>query len=266
MRPPREEQQGLNDDMLGGASQDEGPSFEEQIQAERDLEADAFMAEPVGDTRDSKDAMGVKREEHEAGACPSAGNDPVEVAESQHGREVCKDELGDELGEECVDGETIAKIKRRRLLKGAFASATDFRDLFQGYRDIVASELATVERDSSISEHATLERSKMLWASVRDSKPTWSEEMVRLGAALIAVCNMRLSDRMFVGDSAFLLWMIEGNSTIRVHSGFCYIYNDDGAFLPYSGTPPEAILSRVSSFCAILEGSLKRLPKFLSPG
>lgn len=88
--------------------------------------------------------------------------------------------------------------------------------------------------------------------------------MVRIGAAMVAVSNMRLSDRMFVGDSAFLLWMIEGNSTIRVHSGFCYIYNDDGAFLPYSGTPPEAILSRVSLFCTILEGAFRRLPQYVS--
>jgi hypothetical protein len=87
--------------------------------------------------------------------------------------------------------------------------------------------------------------------------------MVRLGAATVAVCGMRLSDRMFVGDSAYLLWMIEGNLTIRVHSGFCYIYNDDGAFLPYSGIPPEAILTRVSLFCTILEGVLKRLPATL---
>ena len=99
---------------------------------------------------------------------------------------------------------------------------------------------------------------------VRAQKPTWSDDMVRIGAAMVAVSNMRLSDRMFVGDSAFLLWMIEGNSTIRVHSGFCYIYNDDGAFLPYSGTPPEAILSRVSLFCTILEGAFRRLPQYVS--
>eukprot|EP00438_Fugacium_kawagutii_P019393 Skav219439 [mRNA] locus=scaffold1461:124632:129212:- [translate_table: standard] len=176
--PPREDQQGLSDDMLGGASQDDGPSFDERIAAEDDLPGDSFMAEELG----------VKREEHEASACLTAGHDPVEVAESQPAWEACKDELGDELGEERVDGETIAKIKRRRLLKGAFTSATDFRDLFQGYGDIVASELATLERDSSNSEHATLERSKIFRASVRNSKPTWSEEMVRLGAALIAAC------------------------------------------------------------------------------
>ena len=199
-----------------------------------------------------------------AGPAPAIRREEAMETQDPPASQECKREMNEEPAEEIADGETFEKIKRRRLLRGAFTSASDFQDMFQGYQDIAKRELANLPSDCDLSEHSTLQRSKLLREVVRNQKPTWSDDMVRLGAVIIAVCNMRLSDRMFVGDSAFLLWMIEGHSTIRVHSGFCYIYNDDGAFLPYSGTPPEALLSRVSLFCTIVEGSLQRLPTSVS--
>ena len=246
-------------DIQGGATGASQETFREM-----ETEEDAALAASIADPEAEEERREVQVKREREAACPIPRSDGREVPESQAVEQDCKDEMQQDLGEEIIDGETVAKIKRRRLLRGVFTSASDFQDLLQGYQEIAGRELVNLNRDCATSEHSTLERSHSLRAMVRAQKPTWSQDMVRIGAAMVAVSNMRLSDRMFVGDSAFLLWMIEGNSTIRVHSGFCYIYNDDGAFLPYSGTPPEAILSRVSLFCTILEGAFRRLPQYVS--
>ena len=162
--------------------------------------------------------------------------------------------------------EIIQKIKRRRLLKGAFTSAAEFEDLWQGYQDIVKAKLLDIQSDCASSGYCMLKECQDLRSSMRRQQPTWTDDMVRLASAAVAVSNLRLSTKLFLGDAAFLLWLIEGEATIRVHSGFCYIYNDDGAFLPYSGIPPESVLARVSLFCTILEGVFKRFPLGLQLG
>ncbi len=245
----------MSDDLQGGATLSQASMDEE-------TEEDAAMAAAFEREAEQQTKNVPIKLEPKTTVEPAFPDRHVEAMETQDAAvsQECKKEVDEEPAEEIVDGETISKIKRRRLLKGAFTSASDFQDMFSGYQDIAKRELANLPSDCDFSEHSTLHRSRLLREAVRKQKPTWDEDMLRLGAVILAVCNMRMSDRMFVGDSAFLLWMIEGNSTIRVHSGFCYIYNDDGAFLPYSGTPPEALLSRVSLFCTIVEGCLKRLP------
>ena len=245
----------MSDDLQGGATLSQASMDEE-------TEEDAAMAAAFEREAEQQTKNVPIKLEPKTTVQPAFPDRHVEAMETQDAAvsQECKKEVDEEPAEEIVDGETISKIKRRRLLKGAFTSASDFQDMFSGYQDIAKRELANLPSDCDFSEHSTLHRSRLLREAVRNQKPTWDEDMLRLGAVILAVCNMRVSDRMFVGDSAFLLWMIEGNSTIRVHSGFCYIYNDDGAFLPYSGTPPEALLSRVSLFCTIMEGRLKRLP------
>ena len=230
-------------DIQGGSSlnMSQGPTQEEETAEDMELALRMLGPSAPGPNKDCEEKNG-----------------PLDVPVKKENQEE-EEDLDDAL----LEGETISKIKRRRLMKGALQSADDFGDMFQGYEDIARSRLTNLAPDLADGQHCMLSRSAELWATVRAQKPLWSDDMVRLGAAVIAVCNMRLSERMFVGDSAFLLWMIEGNKTIRVHSGFCYIYNDDGAFLPYTGTPPEAVLTRVNLFCAILEGALKRLPSTL---
>ena len=184
--------------------------------------------------------------------------------------DACKKEDEEEVAEELevagAGDEVVQKIKRRRLLKGAFTSAADFEDLWQGYQDIVKAKLTHVQSDCASSDYCMLKKCQNLRSSIRRQQPTWSDDMVRLASTAAAVSNLRLSAKLFVGDAAFLLWLVEGEATIRVHSGFCYIYNDDGAFLPYSGIPPESVLARVSLFCTILEGAFKRFPPGLQLG
>ena len=70
----------------------------------------------------------------------------------------------------------------------------------------------------------------------------------------------RPSDKLMLPDSASLLWMMEGEGHIRVHQGFSYVYDEDGTFLPFIGTPPEHVLRRVANFCICLEGLFCPLP------
>ena len=44
-----------------------------------------------------------------------------------------------------------------------------------------------------------------LWDLVRCMHPSWSEHMVRLGAAAIACCSSGVGGRIFIGDNAFFL-------------------------------------------------------------
>eukprot|EP00435_Cladocopium_sp_Y103_P017516 s1987_g4.t1 len=157
---------------------------------------------------------------------------------------------------------TTAAVKRRRLMKGAQTTAEDFHKLFHSFEEVNQARLNNAEKESRSDVFNILNRVDQLRSSVRNRFQFWSDYMVRLGAAAVAAYKARLGDRMFLGDNAFYLWLVEGESFIRVHNGFCYIYNDNGAFLPYSGIPPQAVLVRLATFFAHLEGLFRRM----SPG
>ena len=179
----------------------------------------------------------------------------------------CKKEVDEEPAEEIVDGETISKIKRRRpsqrCLHIRFRLSGHVLRL-SGYRQKRTSKPAFLLRFFRAFHSAT--EAGCFGKPFGIKSQLGTRTCCDSGPSFLLCATWRVSDRMFVGDSAFLLWMIEGNSTIRVHSGFCYIYNDDGAFLPYSGTPPEALLSRVSLFCAIMERVLEKTASFYVTG
>ncbi len=84
--------------------------------------------------------------------------------------------------------------------------------------------------------------------------------MVRLAAAALAICRMRLID-LFMREHVLLLWIIEGGCFLRVHRGICYLYHEDGAFLSYKAIPPESTFYRVKQFLLQLEGLFRLLPK-----
>ena len=103
-------------------------------------------------------------------------------------------------------------------------------------------------RDATANTTTILHRCNSLIQFTKQKYPRSSEQLVRLGAAAIATCSARLGSRMFIGDNAFFLWLVEGDRFIRVHGGFCYIYNGNCAFLPYSEIPPQSVLYRVCNF------------------
>ena len=127
-------------------------------------------------------------------------------------------------------------------------------------KTLIPHDLGAVGRDRQDKDTCSiLSRVKDLRELVQHKYPGWSEHLTRLGAASLSAYRARLSERIFVGDSSFFLWLLEGDRCIRVHEGFCYIYNDNGAFLPYTGIPPQAVLLRVANFFGRLEGMFRRL-------
>lgn len=158
-----------------------------------------------------------------------------------------------------VEKDSFEKVKRRRLMPKAQTTVKDFRDMFEAYSTTNADLLRPGLKETGGNDGNILNRCHNLISYTRARHPTWSEHMIRLGACALACCNARLGNRMFIGDNAFFLWLVEGDRYIRVHSGFCYIYNGNGAFLPYSGIPPQAVLFRVCSFFTQLEGLFRRM-------
>ena len=153
----------------------------------------------------------------------------------------------------------LEKTKRRRLMRGAPTTERDFKHMFETYSETNTQALQPVLKDATANQTTILHRCNTLIDFTKQKYPGWSDQMVRLGAAAIATCTARLTGRMFIGDNAFFLWLIEGDRFIRVHAGFCYIYNGNGAFLPYSGIPPQSVLYRVSVFFMQLEGIFRRM-------
>lgn len=171
-----------------------------------------------------------------------------------------KEEGETEVDEVNEDDPLLSNVKKRRLMKGACATMSAFEGMFRQYEDAAQHDLGAVSKDRQDTDSCSiLSRVKDLRELVQNKYPGWSEHIVRLGAAALSAYRARLSERIFVGDSAFFLWLIEGDRFIRVHEGFCYIYNDNGSFLPYTGIPPQAVLLRVANFFGQLEGLFRRL-------
>ena len=215
----------LYQDVLGGADLD-------MSQASLQVEEDSQMAQPSTSNRRSEFPadVQVKREDE---------------AEGEEGNE---------------DDPLLSNVKKRRLMKGACATMSDFEGMFRQYEDAAQHDLGAVGKDRQDKDSCSiLSRVKDLRELVQHQYPGWSEHLIRLGAAALSAYRARLSERIFVGDSAFFLWLLEGDRFIRVHEGFCYIYNDNGAFLPYTGIPPQAVLLRVANFFGQLEGMFRRL-------
>ena len=156
------------------------------------------------------------------------------------------------------DDPLLASVKKRRLMKGAQTTRSEFEDMFRQYHEWNEA-LVHEDKDTAGANDTILARVCELRRIVTDKYPAWSERLVRIGAAALAAYRARLSDRLFMGDNAFFLWLVEGDRFIRIHDGFCYIYNDNGAFMPYSGIPPQAVLARLALFFSQLEGIFRRM-------
>ena len=242
-----------NGDVQGGASA-RPPAAEETEPRIFLLFANALggSSQPDDLDRELDREMSIMMEEQQEEETRNA-NENVNVENGQP----AEDANGEE--EPGADADPLVGVKKRRLMKGAQTTAEDFRGMFARYDRLNAESLVDDVRDVPGENDNILERCERLWDLVRRTHPSWSEHMVRLGAAAVACCSARVGGRIFIGDNAFFLWLVEGDRFLRVHSGFCYIYNSNGAFQPYSGIPPQAVLFRICSFFTELEGVFRRM-------
>ena len=167
-------------------------------------------------------------------------------------------EVLDALVEDAEEG-VPQQARARRLIRGAADTQQRFACAFSSHAETALSALEGVQSDEKREDDSALQTSRRMLSFVREQHPEWSEDLARLATVAAHVCQARLGDRMMLPDSACLLWMIEGERHIRVHRGFCHIYDDNGAFVPYGGTPPEAVLGRLQKFFGVLEGVFRRV-------
>eukprot|EP00435_Cladocopium_sp_Y103_P008302 s3962_g2.t1 len=242
---------GDTSDIVGGAATShlvflKSPSFQKSRQR-----CAALMGDVCAGSQGEMDFEAQLEEE--VRFMEEAGNTQASIKEeatSEHG--------GQEGDDQDEEDPLAAKVKRRRLMKGAATTAANFQKMFASFEELNQERLDCTEKDTCDNVFNILSRVEKLRNDIRQKFPRWSETLIRMGAAAVSSYSARLGDRMFLGDNAFFLWLAEGERFIRVHQGFCYIYNDNGAFLPYSGTPPQAVLVRVATFFAQLEGVFRR--------
>ena len=151
-------------------------------------------------------------------------------------------------------------IKDRQNMKGAADSASRFQLMFTKADALLGTGLEGLVADRMERDERVLHVTDRQLRELRQRYPDWSDELHRLTLVAAHMSCSRLSDKLMLPDSASLLWMMEGERHIRVHQGFCYVYDEDGTFLPFTGTPPELVLRRVANFCICLEGLFRSLP------
>jgi hypothetical protein len=154
----------------------------------------------------------------------------------------------------------LERCRRRRLLRNASTSDTNFETVFRACGLAVASSLSDLSPQVAIRHSSIMERAKQLHQAAQHRFPNWPTRYQRVVAAALEVYKMRLSD-MFLREYCLLLWIMAGGDTIRAHGGVFYFYHDDGAFMPYKGVPPESICAFVKDFLLHLEGLFRLLPR-----
>ena len=151
-------------------------------------------------------------------------------------------------------------LRKRREMKGASGNARLFQDMFTTNDSLLQRTLDREPADALQPPETILQNTRRGIEQVTELHPTWSSELLRLSLVAGYLCQARIGDRPMLADCAGLLWMMEGERHIRVHNGFCYVYDEEGTFLPFGGVPPETVLRRVHAFCTRLEGLLLLMP------
>ncbi|CAE8584402.1 unnamed protein product [Polarella glacialis] len=171
-------------------------------------------------------------------------------------------EEADEVAEDTESGGVGTARRKRRLIKGASTSSSDFSKMFSSYLQSATAALDTCVKTIPTTQATIVNIAKRLTTLIRADHPQWSDRVVRLGVAALSFYRMRPTD-MCAREHCLLLWIAEGGNSMRAHKGSCYIYNDVGSFTPYKGIPPETTCARMKDFILQLEGLFRRLPQGL---
>ncbi len=171
-------------------------------------------------------------------------------------------EEADEVAEDTESGGVGTACRKRRLIKGASTSSSDFSKMFSSYLQSATAALDTCVKTIPTTQATIVNIAERLTTLIRADHPHWSDRVVRLGVAALSFYRMRPTD-MCAREHCLLLWIAEGGNSMRAHKGSCYIYNDVGSFTPYKGIPPETTCARMKDFILQLEGLFRRLPQGL---
>ena len=90
--------------------------------------------------------------------------------------------------------EALARCRKRRFLPGADTTDQNFEDMFTVLDEQADQKLSDVQSSRADSGASILTRTQALEKIARAKFPAWTDEMVRLSTAALAVYRMRLVD------------------------------------------------------------------------
>lgn len=202
--------------------------------------------------------------QHAEAACSIAGSPTTPRASDR--RDGAPDSVAQRVDDEhesqpedAGDQGGMLRCKRRRFLPHASTSDSDFKSMFQEFNSKVSVSLASVQPQLTTKDTSILVKTQALRACVVARFPAWDDHPQRLVMGVLAVYRMRTAD-MFLREQVLLMWIMAGGVHLRAHTGSCYFYHDDGAFVPYKGVPPENTFALVKTFLLELEGIFRTLP------
>ena len=155
-----------------------------------------------------------------------------------------------------LEDATFERLKQRRHMRGANTSDVDFAHLFNSLAKM--NDCFQQEPAEEIDTSDTILHKVRLWQDcVRKTFADGSDYFIRLGVGVLAFGRARQAD-IFLREHALLYWVAEGHSTLRFHTGDCYMKTPSGAFQQHRGIPPDH--DRVQTFLLHVEGIFRKMP------
>ncbi len=123
---------------------------------------------------------------------------------------------------------------RAKRFRGADTSGADFESLFATCVGAAVESIRGAPPVDDTDADGILARTACMRRHVIDRFGDSNEKLVCLATAALAIYRMRLVD-LFIREHVLLLWIIEGQTYMRVHGGVCYFYGGHGSFQTYKG-------------------------------
>lgn len=153
---------------------------------------------------------------------------------------------------------------RRRAMPGAATSAQDFRRLLDIATTDARENLRGVQKQVPTSTGSIIQTRRKLHQQVGARYPSWPATFTRIGVAALAVYRMRLED-LWTRETALLIWVLEGETHLRVHNGVAFFYDEAGSYQVFKGVAPEGTLGRVKEILLWLEGFFRSMAPETKP-
>eukprot|EP00435_Cladocopium_sp_Y103_P016104 s4470_g4.t1 len=295
LRPP-----GNKLDACGGASQD-GPTFDEQLQAEmddgvcviqaanmlygrtcesmqkqsrfciaQDAQGGAMDFEEDFDSRLAEEMQFIEEQNavasgelEEAADAPLPSNAAAAPPAPPVEATPAKEEPADDQ-EDPVLGEEIPESTWNILKKRRLfpGALTSHEDFAKLFQT-----LADVNEDFQIQPGEPIDNPDTILYVVQRRQQDIETQYPRFSKHMVRMATAAQAifclrvSDMSLREDALMLWIIEGVDFLRFHDGDCYMLHPCGAFQRYKGVPPDT--SRISDFLLQLEGLFRRLPEDL---
>ena len=153
--------------------------------------------------------------------------------------------------EQLVDLVELARLRKRH--KSTASSAASFATMFNKCIRHGAPISAWPE-DLDTSGYNILSTARALRDETKKVFPGADDRLTRLLAVALQASQLRLQDYS-IREHILLVWLVEGEVSIRSHGGSVFIYHEDGAFQEYRhAVTPESTLGRVKHALMVVEG------------